>query len=104
MWGGIVGYLKAKTGAHEVIVTIMFNYIAVGILAWLLTTKAFLRPGRQDPISPAVHDTSTFPSIFGQLHVGFLVALVAPDTALYFLLLQIPAGSFAHWIAERRTG
>ena len=77
MWGGIVGYLKAKTGAHEVIVTIMFNYIAVGILAWLLTTKAFLRPGRQDPISPAVHDTSTFPSIFGQLHVGFLVALLA---------------------------
>ena len=77
VWGGIVGYLKAKTGAHEVIVTIMFNYIAVGILAWLLTTKAFLRPGRQDPISPAVHDTSTFPSIFGQLHVGFLVALLA---------------------------
>ncbi len=34
----------------------------------------------------------------------FLVALVAPDTALWFLLLQIPAGSFAHWIAERRTG
>ena len=77
VWGGIVGYLKAKTGAHEVIATIMFNYIAVGILAWLLTTKAFLRPGRQDPISPAVHDTSTFPSIFGQLHVGFLVALLA---------------------------
>ena len=77
LWGGIVGWLKAKTGAHEVIVTIMFNYIAVGILAWLLTTKAFLRPGRQDPISPAVHDTSTFPSIFGQLHVGFLVALLA---------------------------
>ncbi len=27
-WGGIVGWLKAKTGAHEVIVTIMMNYIA----------------------------------------------------------------------------
>ena len=77
LWGGIVGYLKAKTGAHEVIVTIMFNYIAVGILAWLLTTPAFLRPGRQDPISPEVHPTSTFPGIFGQLHVGFLVALLA---------------------------
>ena len=76
-WGGIVGFLKAKTGAHEVIVTIMFNYIAVGTLAWLLTTRLFLRPGRQDPISPPVHPSVTFPSIYGQLHVGFLVALLA---------------------------
>ncbi len=77
VWGGLVGFLKARTGAHEVIVTIMFNYIAVGTLAWLLTTPVFLRPGRQDPISPEVHATSTFPGIFGQLHVGFLVALLA---------------------------
>ena len=77
LWGGIVGWLKAKTGAHEVIVTIMFNYIAVGALAWLLTTSAFRRPGRQDPIAPEVHSTAAFPGIFGQLHVGFLVALLA---------------------------
>src|SRR4026207_1622030 len=51
-WGGIVGWLKAKTGAHEVIVTIMMNYIAAGLLAFLLTTRAFQRPGRTDPISP----------------------------------------------------
>ena len=38
-WGGIVGWLKAKTGAHEVIVTIMMNYIAAGLLAYLLTTR-----------------------------------------------------------------
>ncbi len=77
LWGGIVGWLKAKTGAHEVIVTIMFNYIAVGTLAWLLTTTAFRRPGRQDPIAPEIHSTAAFPGIFGQLHVGFLVALLA---------------------------
>ena len=77
VWGGMVGFLKAKTGSHEVIVTIMFNYIAVGILSWLLTTRAFLRPGRQDPIAPEVHSTAVFPSIYGQLHVGFLVALLA---------------------------
>src|SRR5215216_6290260 len=39
IWGGIVGWLKAKTGAHEVIVTIMMNYIAAGLLAFLLTTS-----------------------------------------------------------------
>lgn len=77
VWGGIVGFLKARTGAHEVIVTIMFNYIAGGTLAWLLTTTAFRRPGRQDPISPEIHGTAMFPSLFGQLHVGFLVALLA---------------------------
>ena len=41
LWGGIVGWLKAKTGAHEVIVTIMMNYIAAGLLALLLTTSPF---------------------------------------------------------------
>ncbi len=77
VWGAIVGWLKAKTGAHEVIVTIMMNYIAAGLLAWLLTTTPFMRPGRQDPISPEVDATSMFPAIFEQFHVGFLVALLA---------------------------
>ena len=76
-WGSIVGWLKAKTGAHEVIVTIMMNYIAAGMLAWLLTTPAFLRPGRQDPISPEVYPSAAFPSIYGELHWGFIVALLA---------------------------
>ncbi len=77
LWGAIVGWLKAKTGAHEVIVTIMMNYIAGGLLAWLLTTTPFMRPGRQDPISPEVQSTAAMPSIFGQFHVGFLLALAA---------------------------
>ena len=51
-WGGIVGWLKAKTGAHEVIVTIMMNYIAAGLLAYLLTTAAFQRPGPDRPDFP----------------------------------------------------
>lgn len=78
IWGGIVGVLKARTGAHEVIVTIMMNYIATGILAWLLTTTAFRRPGRADPISPVVEWTATFPRLEGgQLHAGFVLALLA---------------------------
>lgn len=51
IWGGIAGILKARAGANEVIVTIMLNYIAGGLLAWLLTTKAFQMPGRTDPIA-----------------------------------------------------
>ena len=71
-WGGIVGWLKARTGAHEVIVTIMMNYIAAGLLAYLLTTAAFQRPGRTDPISPIVDWNATMPRLEGgQLHLGF---------------------------------
>ena len=78
IWGGIVGWLKARTGAHEVIVTIMMNYIATGLLAYLLTTTAFQRPGRADPISPIVDWNATFPRLQGgQLHFGFALALLA---------------------------
>jgi ABC-type uncharacterized transport system permease subunit len=78
LWGGIVGWLKARAGAHEVIVTIMMNYIAAGLLGYLLTTAAFLRPGRTDPISPVVAWNATLPRLEGgRLHLGFVLALLA---------------------------
>lgn len=90
VWGGIVGWLKARAGAHEVIVTIMMNYIAVGMLAWLLTTTAFQRPGRADPISPVVDWNATLPRIEGsRLHLGFLIALLA--------------AVFVWWLLDRST-
>jgi ABC-type uncharacterized transport system permease subunit len=80
-WGGIVGWLKAKTGAHEVIVTIMMNYIA-----FLLTTPAFQRPGRADPISPIVDWNATMPRLEGgQLHLGFVLALLAAAAVWWIL-------------------
>ena len=36
LWGAIPGWLKARTGAHEVINTIMMNYIALGLVSFLL--------------------------------------------------------------------
>jgi simple sugar transport system permease protein len=80
LWAGIVGLLKARTGAHEVIVTIMLNYVARFLLAYLLTTVAFQRPGRNDPISPIVEPSAQYPLLLGswsRLHLGFLVALLA---------------------------
>ncbi len=78
IWGGIVGLLKAKAGAHEVIVTIMMNYIALYLLAWALTTPAFRREGRTDPISPELPASATLPS-FGltRFHLGFILAIGA---------------------------
>ena len=86
LWGGLVGWLKAVAGAHEVIVTIMLNYVAAGLLAYLLTTTAFQRPGRTDPISPIVDWNATFPRVAGtQLHLGFVVALLAAVVVWWLL-------------------
>lgn len=78
VWGFIPGFLKAKTGAHEVIVTIMLNYIGLNLVAWLLTLEAFRRPDSNNPISPVVSQTAQYPEILGSgfnLHLGFLFAL-----------------------------
>jgi simple sugar transport system permease protein len=80
LWGGIPGILKARTGAHEVITTIMLNYVARFLLAYLLTTSAFQRPGRNDPISPQVDSSAELPKLLGssfRLHAGLLVAVGA---------------------------
>jgi simple sugar transport system permease protein len=80
IWGGLVGFLKAKTGAHEVILTIMLNYIAAFFILWLLKTKACLRPGRIDPIAPEVADSAKLPLLAGEnfrIHAGIFIALAA---------------------------
>lgn len=76
VWGGVIGILKARTGAHEVITTIMLNYIALSILTWLLTKEAFQQSGSNNPRSPQVDADATFPSIFG-VHSGIVLALLA---------------------------
>ncbi|WGT46503.1 ABC transporter permease [Tessaracoccus lacteus] len=78
VWGGIVGVIKARTGAHEVILTIMMNYIATSLLAYLMLQKAFQAPGRNDPISPILEWSATLPRIAGtRLHLGFGLVLIA---------------------------
>ena len=80
LWGGLVGLLKARTGAHEVIVTIMFNYIALYLVRFLLDTPAFQRPGETTPISPVLDPSAVYPQILGsqyRLHLGFLLAIAA---------------------------
>ncbi|MGO4105161.1 ABC transporter permease [Leifsonia sp. YAF41] len=81
LWGGIVGLLKARTGAHEVITTIMLNYIAFYLISYLLRTPGALQaPGSNNPKSPAMKDTAIFPKILGDqyaLNLGFIFAIIA---------------------------
>jgi len=94
IWGGIVGFLKAKTGAHEVIVTIMLNYIAARFILWILGEPAFLRPGRIDPLAPPVRESSRLPLLFGdqyRVNVGLIVAL-SVAALVYFILNRTTLG------------
>ena len=89
LWGGIAGLLKARTGAHEVIVTIMLNYVAYYLLFYALTKDWLLKtPGSVNPKSPPMKDSATLPKVLGEqfnLHLGFVIALVAVGVAWWLL-------------------
>ncbi|HLP23556.1 MAG TPA: ABC transporter permease [Microbacteriaceae bacterium] len=81
LWAGIAGFLKARTGAHEVIVTIMLNYIGYYLISWMLATPGLLQaPGSNNPKTPAALESAQFPKLLGpnyNVHLGLLVALLA---------------------------
>lgn len=78
-WAGIVGLLKARTGAHEVIVTIMLNYIAFYLVSWMLRTQGLLQaPGSNNPKTAPILETAVMPKLLGpgyNLNIGFLIVV-----------------------------
>ncbi|MDJ0336480.1 ABC transporter permease [Salinibacterium sp. G-O1] len=89
IWGGIAGLLKARTGAHEVIVTIMLNYIGLYLISYLLRTQGALQaPGSNNPKSPAMLPSAVFPDLLGakyNLHWGFIFAIAATVWVWYLI-------------------
>ncbi len=78
-WGYLVGVLKAKTGAHEVIVTIMLNYIAFYFLVWFIRQSFIDDPARPELVSQPVHRSALLPGIFGdslRANLGIVFAVV----------------------------
>lgn len=94
IWGFIPGFLRAKTGAHEVITTIMLNYIAFRLITYLT-----LRQDDYLPVDPTmvatdrVADAARLPQILEgtRLHAGIIVAIVAA-IALWFILYRTAFG------------
>lgn len=87
LWGLIPGWLKAKTGGHEVINTIMMNYIAFRLSDWLLNGP-MKRPGSFNPVSPTIEESAKLPALFGppiRFHAGFFVALLVAVLVYWFL-------------------
>ena len=89
--GGLVGFLKARTGAHEVILTIMFNYIMLYFFTFLLRDPNLLgevRATGNPKADPAV-ETALLPRLLGDayaLHYGILIALIA--VVVYWWLME----------------
>ncbi len=94
-WASIAGWLRAATGAHEVILTIMLNLTAARLLAYLLRNPPIQNPERTDPISKSVLASARLPDLLDwidpalRLHAG--------------ILLAVGAVLFVHWLLYRTT-
>jgi ABC-type uncharacterized transport system permease subunit len=92
IWAFIVGILKARTGAHEVIVTIMLNYIALYLIDYLLNSPVLRDPSSNAPVSPAEKSTAVF------------FPLLGPNYSLNFgFILVIGATIFCWWLLNRSS-
>ena len=93
VWAGIAGFLKATVGAHEVITTIMLNWIAIWLGEYFFGNGGPLQSvtNQASPISNDVADSAKLPVFWGVqqlqgLHVGFFVALAA--LVVFYLVLN----------------
>lgn len=89
--GAFVGFLKARTGAHEVILTIMFNYIMLYFFTFLLRDPLLLGEERAtgNPKADPASETALLPRLLGDayaLHYGILIALIA--VFVYWWLME----------------
>ncbi len=97
LWASIAGFLKARTGAHEVINTIMLNYISYRLADYLLQVGGpMARPGDSRPVSPEILPSAYLPQFFPndlsiRLNTGLILALFAV-WFVYWLLFKTTVG------------
>lgn len=94
LWGALSGVLKAQTGAHEVITTIMLNYIAFRINTYVMTSAEGwlpINPGLQ--ATEKVQPEARLPNILSgtRLHAGIILAIVVA-VAMWYLLFRTTFG------------
>lgn len=94
-WASIAGVLRAATGAHEVILTIMLNLTAMRLLTYLLRNPPIQNPERSDPISRSVLPSARLPELLDWLDPGLRVHAG--------IFLAIAAVGFVYWLLYRTT-
>ena len=89
IWGAIPGILKARTGAHEVINTIMMNAIAIRLADWLIKSRTpviLLDTAASVPRTPFIAESAKYPTLGATpLHLGFLIAVAMTFVVWWFL-------------------
>ncbi len=87
LFGALPGYLKARYGAHEVITTIMFNYIALRILNWAIGEGPMRAPRTVVPQTSPVFESARLPILLAdsRLHAGVIIAAVMTLVVYWFL-------------------
>jgi len=89
-WGFIPGFLKAQSGAHEVVTTIMLNYIAIDVLA-AVVSGALKAPGSPNPVTQDVGNAG-LPIFLGTTgHLGIGIAILAA-IVVWWLLYRTTIG------------
>ncbi len=94
LWGGLSGFLRARTGAHEVITTIMLNFVAAFLFLWALKTDVFKDPESSAPQTPPLPESVRLGTLFGEdyrVNIGLLIA-VAAVFGVYWLLFKSTLG------------
>ena len=97
LYAGLAGFLRAATGAHEVISTIMLNLIAFRMLDYVLRQPFIQKEGRSDPISKAVLETAELPRLLTfidpnlRVHAGLVIMLISV-ALIYWLLFRSKLG------------
>ncbi len=95
LWGFVPGFLKARTGAHEVITTIMLNYIAAQVVFFALRSTVLRAPGSTAPVSRNLTPIADVPNIIPlagiRLDFGFVIALLI-GVAVSWLLFRTTLG------------
>jgi ABC-type uncharacterized transport system permease subunit len=96
-YASIAGWLRAATGAHEVITTIMLNLTSYRLVDYLLRNPPIQRPGRSDPISRSVLESAQLPRLLAWLdpslrvHAGIILVILAV-IFVYWLLFRTTVG------------
>lgn len=86
IWGMIPGYLKARFGAHEVVNTIMMNWIAFRLSDWLLSGP--MKSSGFRPVTPNIEASAELPRLFEaplRFNIGFFIALAVAYLVYWFL-------------------
>jgi ABC-type uncharacterized transport system permease subunit len=86
IWAAVPGYLKAKFGAHEVVNTIMMNWIAFRLSDWLLFGP--MKASSFRPVTPNVEISAELPRFFPdplRFNWGFFLALAVAGLVYWFL-------------------